>query len=229
MHILSDIYNLFFPEVCLSCSAVLTNNEKFICTNCNFDLPLCNYTNVKNNALEASFKGRIVIKDATSLLLYHKIGIVQKLIHQLKYKNQQEIGTFFGNWLGNEIKNSNRFENLDYIIPVPLHKKRFQERGYNQLDYFGNALSQILEIPYETNLLKKVTNTKKQSKKNRLARMDKVETIFSLNNYKDFSGKHFLLIDDVITTGATIESCYTCLSKIENSKISIAVIAFTKN
>jgi ComF family protein len=229
MHILLDIYNLFFPEVCLSCSNVLTNNEKIICTNCNFNLPLSNYTNLKNNTLETSFKGRITIKDATSLLLYYKKGIVQKLIHQLKYKNQQEIGTFFGNWLGNEIKKSNRFKNLDYIIPVPLHKKRFQERGYNQLDYFGNALSQILEIPYETNLLKKVTNTKKQSKKNRFARMDKVETIFSLNNYKDFSGKHFLLIDDVITTGATIESCYTCLSKIENSEISIAVIAFTKN
>ncbi len=227
MHLLSDIYNLFFPESCFTCENPLTDNEKYICTSCSFNLPESHYTDLKNNTLEQTFKGRIPIKEATSLLLYSKKGIVQKLIHQLKYKNQQEIGVFLGKWLANEIKQSNRFKNLDYIIPIPLHKKRLKERGYNQLDLFGKTLSEELNIPYETQLLLKTTNTKKQSKKNRFARMEKQETVFKLNPYKDFSNKHFLLIDDIVTTGATIETCYSCLSQLKNIQISIAVMAFT--
>lgn len=227
MHLFLDIYNLFYPELCLSCSEQLTDNEKIICTKCNLELPLTNFSNLENNPLKNTFKGRIDIQNATSLLLYHKKGIVQKLIHQLKYKNQQEIGSLFGNWLAYEIKKSNYFKDIDYIISVPLHKNRLKERGYNQLDYFGKSLSAILAIPYETNLLIKVDNTKKQSKKNRFARMEKAETIFKINPLPNFEGKHFLLIDDVITTGATIESCYACLSQIKNCKISIAVMAFT--
>jgi len=228
MRFLLDIYNLFFPKICLSCTSVLTDNENLICTYCNHNLPLTDYTSLENNPLQASFSGRILLEQATSLLFYHKIGIVQKLIHQLKYKGHQEVGTFLGNWLGNEMKINNRFNAIDYIIPVPLHHKRFKERGYNQLDYFGQSLSEKLQVPFEVNLLQKVTNTKKQSKKNRFARMHKVDTIFKLNANKDFSGKHILLIDDIITTGATIESCYDCLSKIKDVKISIAVMAYTK-
>jgi ComF family protein len=228
MQLLSDIYNLFFPELCYICSKPLTDNEKHLCTKCNLELPLCNYTNLKNNLLEKTFNGRIQIKQATALLEYHKNGNVQKLIHQLKYKGQKKIGVFLGRWLANEIKNSSRFKNIDYIIPVPLHKKRQKERGYNQLDLFGKSLSEILDIPFETRLLQKTKNTIKQSKKNRFARMEKTESIFSLNLYRDFKNKHFLLIDDVVTTGATVESCHNCLSQIENSKISIAVMAFTK-
>lgn len=227
MHLLLDIYNLFFPECCFICENTLTENEKYVCTTCNFKLPESNYTNLKNNVLEQIFQGRIPINEATSLLLYSKKGVVQKLIHQLKYKGKQEIGIFLGKWLAHKIQESSRFTDIDYIIPIPLHKKRFKERGYNQLDIFGKTLSKELNIPYETKLLQKTTNTKKQSKKNRFARMEKSETTFNINPYKDFSNKHFLLIDDIVTTGATIESCYLPLSKIKNIKLSIAVMAFT--
>lgn len=228
MRFLSDIYNLFFPELCITCEIPLTDNEFLICTECNYKLPFSNYTSLCNNPLEKSFNGRIPIKEATSLFIYNKKSLVQKLIHNLKYNGHQEIGDLLGKWLASEIINSNRFKEIDYIIPVPLHQKKLKQRGFNQLDTFGKRLSKELNIPYQTNLLQKVTNTKTQSKKSRFARMDKVETIFKLHPEKDFKNKHFLLIDDIITTGATIEACFNCLNQIENSTISIAVMAFTK-
>ena len=228
MHFLSDIYNLFFPEVCLGCSEMLTENEKIICTKCNFNLPLCDYKNLKDNLLMTAFNGRVPLENAVSLMYYSKKGIVQNLIHNLKYKGHQEIGALFGTWLANEIKEKDSFKDIDYIILVPLHAKRFKERGYNQLDLFGEKLSEILDIPYETNLLLKTYHTTKQSKKNRFARMEKEKTIFRLNLHTNFNNKHFLIIDDIVTTGATIEACYDCLSALKNSKFSIAVMAFTK-
>ncbi len=227
MRFFKDIYNLFFPELCLACVTVLTNNENIVCTSCRFELPETHFTNQKNNIIEKTFTARLDIVEATSLLYYKKGGLVQNLIHNLKYNGHQEIGAFLGEWLGNEMRKSNRFKNLDYIIPVPLYKKRLQERGFNQVTLFGKKLSEILSIPYNDSVLIRETESIKQSKKSRLERWQNVDHIFTLSEKKLFKSKHILLIDDILTSGSTIESCYNCLKDIENIKISIATMSYT--
>ncbi len=228
MQFFKDIYNLFFPELCLACATVLTNNENIVCTSCRFELPETHFTKQKNNTIEKIFVTRLDVVEATALLYYKKGGLVQNLIHNLKYNGHQEIGVFFGEWLGNEILSSNRFKSLDYIIPVPLYKKRLQERGFNQVTLFGKKLSNILDVPYKDSVLIRETESVKQSKKSRLERWQNVNHIFKLTEKNSFKNKHILLIDDILTSGATIESCYNCLKQIENIKISIATMSYTK-
>ena len=227
MRIFRDISTLFFPELCLSCENVLNTNEKLVCSFCNYELPKADYTNLINNNVEKTFYGRVDIEQATALLLYSKKGIVQKLIHNLKYFGHQDVGKLFGNWLGNEIKQSNRFKNIDYVVSVPLHKNRLKSRGYNQVTKFGEQISKILDIPYKETILIRKNTSNTQSKKIRLDRWKNVEEMFFVTDLSVFENKHILLLDDIITTGATIETCCNELHKVKNIKISIAVMAFT--
>lgn len=223
-----NIFNLFYPDVCLSCENQLTENENVVCLDCRFDFPVTNYTSENNNALEKVFYGRIPIENATALFFFLKKGKIQHLIHNLKYKNQQQVGTFVGEWLADEILDSNRFKNIDVIIPVPLHKNKLKKRGYNQVTTFGKALSNKLNIPYLENVLVRTSFTKTQTKKIRVDRWKNVEEIFDNINPKSLDNKHILLIDDIITTGATLEACYLVLKKSKNIKISIVSMAYTK-
>lgn len=228
MQFFTEIKNLFYPNICQSCSLVLTTNENTICTSCLFELPLTDYLKNKNNAIEKKFYGRIKIENATSLLFYHNKGIVKELIHNLKYKGQEKIGSFLGNWLGKEMGKYNFAKDIDYIIPVPLHKKRLQKRGYNQVTKFGERLAYHLNKPLKENLLfRKLTNFT-QTKKSRLDRWKNVKEIFSVSDISLLENKHILLIDDIITTGATLESCANVLLKARNVRISIVVMAVTE-
>ena len=228
MQIFKDISNLFFPELCLSCKDTLTNNEKIVCSFCNYELPTTDFTNNSNNLVEKTFLGRIQFFEATSLLFYSKKGIVQKLIHNLKYHNQQEVGSFFGNWLGSIIHKSNRFKELDYIVPVPLHKNKLKSRGYNQVTKFGEQLSKQINVPYIKGILVRTNVSKTQSKKIRLDRWKNVNEMFLVTDLSKFKNKHILLIDDIITTGATIEACANELFKTKNVTISVVVMAVTE-
>lgn len=226
MQLFKDIANLFFPELCNCCENVLTTKEQIICSSCLYKIPKTNYSSVEN-PIKNIFYGRINIVDAIALLKYSKKGIVQKLIHNLKYFNHQEIGTYLGNMLANEMIRSDRFKDVDVIIPVPLHKKRLKKRGYNQLTTFGNKLEKKLKIIYNDTILKRKNTSNTQSKKMRLDRWKNVNNQFFISDLTVLENKHVLLIDDVITTGATIETCCNELLKIKNIKISIAVMAFT--
>ncbi len=225
--ILKSILHLFYPETCVVCRADLSINEVVICTVCQLELPRTYYSKTNENEVEKSFYGRIPVEAATSLYYFSKRGKVQELIHQLKYKNQQKIGEFTGEILGNAMLESKRFTNLDAIVPVPLHPKKLKKRGYNQVTTFGMKLSEILAIPYLENTLVKVNATKTQTFKSRLDRSKNVDHKFDLCHKENLEGKHILLIDDVITTGATLEACCIQLLKIKNIKISIATIAYT--
>uniref|UniRef100_UPI0040493D61 ComF family protein n=1 Tax=Flavobacterium sp. TaxID=239 RepID=UPI0040493D61 len=163
------------------------------------------------------------------MLYFHKDGIVQKLIHQLKYKGQEEIGSFLGEWYANEIMHHEIISTITEIIPVPLHEKRLKERGYNQVDSFCKALSKELNIPFNTKLLFRKKYSKTQTTKNKTERQSNIDTIFDVSFLKNDENKHFLLIDDVITTGATLELCAKALLKIPNTKVSIVTIAFTQS
>ncbi len=228
MNLLKDIFNIFYPTICLCCKEQLTTNEALICIDCRHDLPVTNFTDEADNIIEKIFYGRVPIEEATSLFYFLKKGKVQELIHHLKYKNQQKVGTFIGDWLGELMRNSKRFKTIDCIIPVPLHKKKQQLRGYNQVSTFGKSLSKKLDVPfYETTLLKK-TATKTQTKKLRLERWKNSEHKFTVQTTNTLNGKHILLIDDIITTGATLEACINAFKEHKNIKISIATMAYTQ-
>ena len=220
-----SLVNLFFPPVCAGCHSFLLWNENEICTLCRHNIPLTNHhLNPENEAFK-KFYGRIPVEYASALLYFHKRGIVQELIHNLKYKGQEEIGTVLGEWYAEDLKNFEIIRSVDEIIPVPLHKRKLRERGYNQVTNFGLSLSKNLNISYNPNLLVRNIYSKTQSKKNLLNRSDGIETIFDVAFTEKDHDKHFLLIDDVITTGSTLEACSHALLKIPGAKISIVCMA----
>lgn len=222
---LKSIINLFFPPVCAGCHSFLVSNENVICTLCRHNLPLTNHhLNPENEAFK-KFYGRVPVEHTSTLLYFHKKGIVQELIHNLKYKGQEEIGTVLGEWYADELKTLEILQSVDEIIPVPLHKRKLRERGYNQVTNFGTTLSSGLNIPYNPNLLVRNIYSKTQSKKNLLNRSEGIDTTFDVIFSEKDHDKHFLLIDDVLTTGSTLEACSHALLKIPGAKISIVCMA----
>lgn len=220
-----NIINLFFPPVCVGCESFLLSNENVICTLCRHNIPLTNHhLNPKNEAFN-KFYGRIPVEYVSALLYFHKKGIVQELIHSLKYRGHQEIGTVLGDWYAEDLKVLELIKTVDVIVPVPIHKKRFRERGYNQVTNFGLSLSKNLNIPYNDTILRRNIYSKTQSKKNFLGRTEGIDTIFDVSFTEKDHNKHFLLIDDVITTGSTLDACSHALLKIPGAKISIVCMA----
>ena len=224
-----SVLNLFFPKACAGCNAILISNEIVICTECRHNIALTNHHNIPNNEAFLKFYGKINVVHASALFYFQKRGIVQELIHKLKYKGHQEIGETIGFWYAEELKNTTALHDVDFIIPVPLHPKKLKKRGYNQVATFGKALSQELNVPVKELILVRDKNTITQTKKNILDRSEAVSHIFSAAFNADFYNKHFLLIDDVITTGATLESCGRELLKIPGARLSIVCMAMSKS
>ncbi|MXO06321.1 ComF family protein [Flavobacterium sp. HBTb2-11-1] len=188
-------------------------------------MPLTQYhLNPKNEAVK-KFYGKIDIQFASAFLYFNKKGMVQELIHNLKYKGHQEIGTVLGNWYAEDLKELQLEIPFDAVIPVPLHKRKFKERGYNQVTTFGKAIASGFEIPFAENILIRKLYTKTQSKKNLLGRSENIENIFDVKFTESDYNKHFLIVDDVLTTGATLEACSKALLKIPGAKISILCMA----
>lgn len=228
MRFFKDIFNLFYPKICISCYNVLLKSEDFLCVTCLHNLPIIEINNPRDNKIVKTFFGRIPINNVVAFLYFTKQGVTQKLIHELKYKGNQEIGTFLGNWFGYELKKKRFFNDLDCIIPVPLHPKKEKIRGYNQLTTFGQSLGENLNVSYLDTILTCTSTTKTQTLKKRLDRFNNANTKYALINKYSLEGKHILLIDDVITTGATLEACCNELLKIKNITISIATMAYTE-
>ncbi|MBU3010224.1 ComF family protein [Polaribacter vadi] len=228
MRILKDLFYIFYPKLCVVCDEHLLENENIICTLCRHDLPLTNFNDYKNNKVTQTFYGSVTIDKGYALLFYRKEGSTLNLIHDLKYKDNENIGVFFGNWLGEILKENSEFKDVDYIIPVPLHPKKLRERGYNQVTKFGKRLNFHLNIPLIENELIRISSTKTQTFKSRFERFRNLDTKFSLSNPSQFNNKHILLIDDVITTGATLKACAKEFQKSENCKISVLTMAYTE-
>lgn len=222
-----NLINVLFPKVCSGCSNHLLSNEKVICTICRHEIPLTNHhLNTENEAIK-KFYGKIPVEFASTLVYFHKKGIVQEMIHNLKYRGHEEIGAVLGEWQAESLKKLPITNSFDEIIPVPLHKKRLKERGYNQVSSFGLALSKKLKINYNPNILSRSVYSKTQVKKNLLNRTEVLEHIFEVNFSEKDHDKHFLLIDDVLTTGSTLEACGRELLKIPGAKISVVCMAMS--
>ena len=222
--LLNDLIKLVFPIYCQVCGNPLVDNEYLFCTHCLFEMPRTNNHLEKENKLTELFYGRSKIEAGTSLFEFKKGSPYRKLLHLLKYQSKISIGYELGKYLGINIKESPHFDNIDYVVPVPLHPKKLKKRGYNQSAWIGKGIADKLESIVDEKSLIRTVNTKTQTKKNKLERWENVHNVFRIIDNK-FDNKHILLVDDVITTGATIEACINALQSAENVKISIATIA----
>jgi len=223
-----NIINLFFPKVCVGCNSLLLPSENVICTHCRHQIPITNHhLNPQNEAFQ-KFYGKLPVEFAVTLVYYHKKGIVQELIHNLKYKGHEEVGTAIGDWFIADIKTIPSIHTIDEIIPVPLHPRKKKERGYNQVTTFGKSLSENLKIPMNEAILHRKIYSKTQTKKTLLGRIEvNDQSLFDVTYSEKDTNKHFLLIDDVLTTGSTLEACGKALLKIPGAKISIICMAMS--
>ncbi len=216
--------NLFFPKSCQGCGGKLLDTEVVICTVCRNQLPLACFHRTNSLVMKQFFFGRLPIENATALLQFQKRNITQHLLHQLKYRRQEQIGDFLGVWLGTELSKKEEYKNVDMVIPVPLHKKKERQRGYNQLTKFGEAIAAHLKIPYRADVLLKENTTQSQVFKGRLGRFGNT-SVFTLVQPEAIKGKHLLLVDDLVTTGATLEKCGNELIVSNDVKLSLATMA----
>jgi ComF family protein len=222
----NDFMNLFYPQLCESCGSYLFKNEKTICTRCLFNLPKTDFHLNKNNPVSILFWGRVNINYAASYYTFSKGSQFQKLIHKLKYHNKKEIGLVLGKHFGESLKKSEFFKDIDVIIPVPLHPKKEKIRGYNQANMVAIGLSKSMMKPVDSKTLIRLVHTESQTRKNKLDRWKNVESIFQIVDPTTLENKHILLVDDVITTGSTLESCAHALLKTKGAKVSIATLAY---
>ena len=217
-------YELFYPNLCVACETHLLNQEKLICTKCLYNLPKTNYHKEIDNPVSQLFWGRTKIEYATAYYFFNKGSKYQDMMHKFKYNGLKEIGFELGKSFGSQIKES-VFNQVDIIIPVPLHPKKLKKRGYNQSDWLAMGLSESLEKQIDTNILIRAVATDTQTRKSRFERWKNVENIFRITNPEMLEGKHILLVDDVVTTGSTLEACANVIMEIKNTKVSIAALA----
>lgn len=222
---LSGLVRLFYPELCACCDTELKGTEKTLCLACSLQLPRTAYHHITENRSYQNFIGRVPIIRATSFVYFSKEGMVQHLMHRFKYKGRKEIGYYLGQLFADELKKCNWLDTIDGIVPVPLHKTKNYRRGFNQACLFAEGISAVSGIPVLPRAVLRNKATESQTHKTRVERIENVRAVFSLKQPEKIKGKHLLLVDDVLTTGATLESCALELLKAERTRISIATLA----
>ena len=227
--LVSDFADLLFPTLCLGCSRSLGANEKVLCIDCRINLPETKqHHEPYERDLLNKFAGKVPIAFLASFVYFKKGSIVQKLIHQIKYRGQKEAAKELAGWYGFQLKTeSNLTDNMDLLVGVPLHKSRLNQRGYNQADWIAEGLSAALAIPARTDVLIRKRFRSSQTRKNRMERWENVKTVFDVPDYREVAGKNIILVDDVLTTGATIEACAIELLKAGCRSVGVLTIAAT--
>lgn len=223
---LTDLVCLFYPILCVSCDNHLNYGEKILCVSCKHQLPFT-YYNLNKNPVQQLFYGRFPLELAFSLLLFKEGNLTQSLMHELKYQGNEEIGEMLADLLSVKIKKTFVEKGITAIVPVPLHPLKLQKRGYNQLTKFGMQLSKSLSVPFLQDVLLREKIRQTQTKKNKSERIENTVTLFKLEKAHEVENKHVLLIDDVITTGATLEACAKEILKADGVRLSIATMAYT--
>ncbi len=224
---IKDFFSLIYPELCNGCGQSLVTHEKLICTHCIYNLPYTNYHLSEDNKVAKQFWGKVDIQSATAFLYFKKGGIVQNLMHQLKYNKQPEVGFELGKLYGKQLAVNEPYNFAEVIVPVPLHHKRLQKRGYNQSEAFARGLAESMNIPVDCNILIRRKESETQINKSRFKRFENMKEVFEAN-HPPVAYKNILLVDDTITTGATLEACALALKLNNDIKIQIAGIAFSE-
>lgn len=222
---LSDIFNLIYPQVCAACGNKLQRQEDIICILCEHHLPQTDYHLKSDSPLDKLFWGRIRLSNVAAMYFYQKGERVQQLIYQFKYNGWKEVGVKVGQVYGRILAQTEAYKTVDLIVPVPLHPNKKRKRGYNQSDFFARGLSESMQIPWSDNVVQRIAHTPSQTKKTRYERWKNVEDIFAVIQPGLIEGKHILLVDDVITTGSTIEACATAMLNIKGTQVSAVSIA----
>ncbi len=226
MALINDFLSLIYPRHCEACTNQLFRHETFICNACKLNLPKSNYHRQADNELARVFAGRVPLVNAGAFYTYEKKARVQNLLHAIKYKGQKELGEFLGNLYANDLVNDSAFSDVDVVVPIPLHEKKLRKRGYNQSEWFAKGIASGLGKPLKSSLLVRTKETSTQTRKKKYERWENVEGIFSVVSPQENTNNHVLLVDDVITTGATIEAACVPLLQIEGIRISVTSIAF---
>ncbi|HTM97943.1 MAG TPA: phosphoribosyltransferase family protein [Pedobacter sp.] len=227
-HLALDVIGLLFPNLCNGCGLSLYNGEKAICLHCLYDLPYTDFHLYQHNLVAKQLWGRLPFEAAMAMLYFKKGTKTQNLIHNLKYNGKTEVGVRLGNLLGEKLIDSQYYKDVDYVIPVPLHHKKQRERGYNQSLYIANGIAERMKLRVNKDQLIRKRVTETQTKKSRYNRYENMLTVFEINHPEIVKNKHILLVDDVITTGATIEACGNSLLRCGIKKLSIAGVAFAQ-
>ncbi len=223
--IFDDFLSLFFPQFCMGCSGPMVRGEDILCTRCIAELPKTYYHKRKENPVLNRLAGRLPIRHGMAFLKFRKGGSVQHLLHQLKYNNRPEIGERLGKAYGLELAQEGFGDEFDLIVPVPLHRSRLRHRGYNQSAHFAKGLSEAMHVAWNESISIRTEATATQTRKSRADRWENVRHVFSVSAGKEITQKRILLVDDVITTGATLEACGQHLLDCGCHSISIACIA----
>ncbi|HUV00848.1 MAG TPA: ComF family protein [Bacteroidales bacterium] len=224
--LLDDFISLLFPRLCYGCGNHLLRNENIICTECYVVIPRTCYHLKNDNPVAQLFWGRCMIEKASAFSFYTKGSRIRNLIHNLKYKGIKEIGFEIGKIYSLSLRSSGFFNDIDLIIPVPLHPSKKRKRGFNQSDSISSGISEVTRLPVFADSLVRITLTGTQTRKSRYERWTNVEGIFQVPDPEQLKGRHVLLVDDVITTGSTIESCANEILKIEGTRVSVLALAF---
>lgn len=222
-----SLLHLAFPHVCAGCGSDLLQKDQLVCLRCFDALPLTSFHLHGNNPVEKLFWGRMPITYGTAQYYFTKESLVQHLMHQIKYRGNKELCLFIGRLMGEQLKSSNRFLNVDVLVPLPLFPKRERKRGYNQAAVLCEGIAEALSKPVLKKVISRTMHTESQTKKNRIQRWENMKDHFSLLNSEVLKGKHVLLVDDVITTGATLEACGQEILKAESVQLSVATLCFS--
>lgn len=228
MWMIIDVFDLFYPQLCYGCDEVLYDKNDVLCSSCLLNLDFIPISINNNTEMKRRFYGKLLVQHCIATFYFSEKGIVQKLLHELKYKNQQKISSFFAVLTLHHLKNHSVFYWVDFIVCIPLHQSKEKTRGYNQLDGFGNELSKQLNIPFYKDYLIKTTKTKTQTKKSMWQRAESKSEFIVNTKYTDLQNKNILLIDDVMTTGSTLEIAGKCILNNSTNKISILTMAYTR-
>lgn len=223
--ILTDFISIIYPRVCVGCNEVLLKQEDTLCTHCHIQLPHTHFEDQRNNPVEKLFWMKLPVESASSAYFFSKKSRIQRIIHAFKYHDKPQVAIYMGQLIGKKLQNLNSTVSFDIIIPVPLHPLKKRIRGYNQAEKIAEGIAQVLNIPVDSNSLKRITANKTQTNKGLYDRWINVNSVFALSNQHDLTNKHVLLVDDVITSGSTIEASAKPLTKVPNVKISIASLA----
>lgn len=224
-HLFTDAMHLFYPHNCIGCGSDVVSENSMLCLRCISSLPYTGYEGIENNPVEDIFKGRAIIKEAASTFYFTKGHLVQNLIHQLKYKGAQQVGQYLGALMGNALLQSGRFMNIDYLVPLPLYADKEFKRGYNQSTILCNGMATTMQVPVLNDNVVRQRYTDTQTKKHRSERWQNVEGSFAIKNPAILAGKNILLVDDVITTGATLEACAQCMRQVAGLQICLSTLA----
>ena len=219
----NSLLHFLFPKICSGCGSDLVSEETVLCMHCMADLPETNFEKHPGNPVEKLFRGRLPVVQATAQYYFTKESLIQRLMHMFKYKNQKELGIQLGRMMGDSLKESGRYD-IDALIPLPLFPAKEKRRGYNQAALLCEGIRESIPVPVLNNVVIRPQHTESQTKKGRIERWKNIEGKFELINSEEIGKKHLLLVDDVITTGATLEACGAELLKGDNVRLSIATL-----